>query len=1055
MEKIKNLSDERTKRTKNNLKKWKQSNQSNQSNQPFIIKQRFQTKQSNNQSNNENNHHETSSSINRSYLDNRCKYWIDSRLSTIINSNTLFSRGINSIKIDEDYSAGGKSFLFQVSGETVAKFTDQGILYCRNAFINGYDLANVLNIFYNENEAFKSQYVRHVDLKNGTYKLNVKDIITDTLASTTIMTNSITCDGTGSFKNVEIVDDEKNKVYEKIQYEGTFGTNDYVRMTFKDNTKQGFIDYTKDTQVYRFKIYVDGGTGILTINENGVEIDGDLDLHDDVYVWTALYSDYIYSARDSSVSIGVYGNNLLNIYSSYIETSLPIRCNNDGYFNRFYMMNNNMTANSQQNFIMFGKSYSDHATIGYKYVSSQSDDNTILIGTNVNNSMLAINRTLTKLTSAAIEQSTNATNMYYLIGRDTTSNYFKINWKQDYVDNPTIFSKAEGGVIYNLMTLMKDLIQSEVPMTIINPTTTNETWQKVLNLWAPNLAAGGSLQMRLGVNNSTRNEAQLCFVYAGNGDTTNHLDFAIEGTGGIMDIYYDKVYVGKATTIKANLTVNGTITSDNTTADEIMLLNSAGGNKWIDLGVNTTAKNLCAFGFRYSGSGSDSNRAVVWLNGDVMSWYPNSCTCHKSLTANSNLSVVGTYNQDFTLSGSSTWFHIHKVFCNNLSGGKAVSMMIGKNDSNGNCGIVAWHHTTDGNSGNVNYLDLCIQGTGNLYRFYGNVFKCGKPLEVSGTIKGDDTLTISKPTTASSNLGVFVAPQLANNTVVNLVVGREIRTKNCFLFEYDHVGYDSTSNYGKITIYGGSAQVLVNQSSIGLNGNTDISGNLTATGSASITGSCNSMNGLLYNGVRVMNSTDAATLYTNTPDSAHGMGGNTPTNAWTMFVYKSSVARGFGIACAKDSSSSGLRVYWNRYNGGQQGMLDNQYSTITTDYGSDRRLKTYIQPITNDIIDKLEPVSFYYKNELEQAMIDCPDATEEDEMINESGCKIGKHFGLIAQDVQKICPELVYGKETEDDHLSIHYIELIPHLIRKVQQQQHIIDALTERLDRLEKLVQK
>ena len=226
MEKIKNIADERTKRTKANLKKLKEKgkqtigdnetgnersgNSSNHQIVPFIKQRKQASKQASKQAKREaldeankqadeadkQAQHEHSI-ITRGYIDNRCKYWIDSRLSNIINSSTLLSRGVNSLKIDEDYGAGGKSFMFQVNGEVVAKFTDQGILYCRNAFVNGYDLASILNMFYNENEAFKSQYVRHVDLKNGKYEMNIKDIktttatISDTLTAKTINSETI------------------------------------------------------------------------------------------------------------------------------------------------------------------------------------------------------------------------------------------------------------------------------------------------------------------------------------------------------------------------------------------------------------------------------------------------------------------------------------------------------------------------------------------------------------------------------------------------------------------------------------------------------------------------------------------------------------------------------------------------------------------------------------------------------------------------------------------------------------------------------------------------
>jgi len=52
-----------------------------------------------------------------------------------------------------------------------------------------------------------------------------------------------------------------------------------------------------------------------------------------------------------------------------------------------------------------------------------------------------------------------------------------------------------------------------------------------------------------------------------------------------------------------------------------------------------------------------------------------------------------------------------------------------------------------------------------------------------------------------------------------------------------------------------------------------------------------------------------------------------------------------------------------------------------------------------------------------------------------------KHFGLIAQDVKKIYPQIV--SETDDGLMSINYIELIPLLIGVIKEQQKVIDDLS------------
>jgi len=52
-----------------------------------------------------------------------------------------------------------------------------------------------------------------------------------------------------------------------------------------------------------------------------------------------------------------------------------------------------------------------------------------------------------------------------------------------------------------------------------------------------------------------------------------------------------------------------------------------------------------------------------------------------------------------------------------------------------------------------------------------------------------------------------------------------------------------------------------------------------------------------------------------------------------------------------------------------------------------------------------------------------------------------KHFGLIAQDLQKIYPELVY--ENDNGYLSINYTELIPLLIQSIKELKEEVDILS------------
>ena len=94
--------------------------------------------------------------------------------------------------------------------------------------------------------------------------------------------------------------------------------------------------------------------------------------------------------------------------------------------------------------------------------------------------------------------------------------------------------------------------------------------------------------------------------------------------------------------------------------------------------------------------------------------------------------------------------------------------------------------------------------------------------------------------------------------------------------------------------------------------------------------------------------------------------------------------------------------------------------------------KTNIQHITDDKsnnIKNLEPVEFNYKDDKTQR----------------------KHLGFIAQDVEKIYPELV--TDSQNNVKSINYVEFIPLLVLKIQNQQKEIDELREQINILNKIV--
>ena len=104
---------------------------------------------------------------------------------------------------------------------------------------------------------------------------------------------------------------------------------------------------------------------------------------------------------------------------------------------------------------------------------------------------------------------------------------------------------------------------------------------------------------------------------------------------------------------------------------------------------------------------------------------------------------------------------------------------------------------------------------------------------------------------------------------------------------------------------------------------------------------------------------------------------------------------------------------------------------------SDLRLKNIIGPLQNglNIINKLSPIKYSLKSDETNSL----------------------QFGFIAQEVQKILPNIVkeISSETNElkQHLTLDYVSLVPILIQGMKEQQQIIEAMNTRIKTLETLL--
>ena len=214
----------------------------------------------------------------------------------------------------------------------------------------------------------------------------------------------------------------------------------------------------------------------------------------------------------------------------------------------------------------------------------------------------------------------------------------------------------------------------------------------------------------------------------------------------------------------------------------------------------------------------------------------------------------------------------------------------------------------------------------------------------------------------------------------------------------------------------------------------------------------------------------------------NSLGGILVTEPYSSYGFNCEKSGAFEVVIARKNSMNSSTPCIGGYNTGNGGGVQGNSNTgigvrgeSTTNYGiygitgnastfagyfsgdvystgtfqtSDARLKKNIKPLENgmDIINRLEPKTYQFKNEGAYEGLHLP---------------AGNHFGLLAQDVEKIIPEMVKDanvnssllkttppvegeKGTEIAFKAVNYNELIPVLIKALQEQDTKIKALTE-----------
>ena len=352
-------------------------------------------------------------------------------------------------------------------------------------------------------------------------------------------------------------------------------------------------------------------------------------------------------------------------------------------------------------------------------------------------------------------------------------------------------------------------------------------------------------------------------------------------------------------------------------------------------------------------------------------------------------------------------------------------------------------------------------------------------------------------------IGVTVAPvsklQVKGGNTVSLtsggnIVSGDIGSYNIAMDGYflqgrynGGAGYLYLNYFGGYTYLGPSGSVYINNT-----------GNLTTSYPVGIRGGINSSYALnvnassSYGGINITDPVDNTGLRltksglnyglliskTNTSSGVETI--NSSNSGSGAGIYASSV-NGYGVqgfstnssgvygsaGTGGGSSSVGVQGYGNyglyattanntSYYAGY--FVGDVYSTTGVYAGSDQKLKQDIKDVANamDIINQLHPKLYNFRDDGNYKLMNLPK---------------GLHYGLIAQDVEKVLPNLVKnskfetglatqqalptGKENAQtakaksetiDFKAVNYTELIPLLIKGMQEQQNEIDALKQQV---------
>lgn len=129
----------------------------------------------------ENNSNDLTHNLTRQDVNSICRYWVESRMSQLLNNDALLTRSGLSIEVKQNQSTGLMSWFFKVNDRNVASVDSNGFIWCSNLVVNGIDFVRMVKNIITTNKEIDNLgtiYVKHEDLHDGNYSLDVRDVKT-------------------------------------------------------------------------------------------------------------------------------------------------------------------------------------------------------------------------------------------------------------------------------------------------------------------------------------------------------------------------------------------------------------------------------------------------------------------------------------------------------------------------------------------------------------------------------------------------------------------------------------------------------------------------------------------------------------------------------------------------------------------------------------------------------------------------------------------------------------------------------------------------------------